>query len=271
MICADERVFTTLFTKSIAAQNVRVQWGAEPLVLPIEMQEHVEQYWDTLSKEFIFNGALARLDSWQLSGDRLDIQLRPSDYRTLLYSNQHVKKIRQQWGDHCLSRALGISAVLISSDRQLVFIQRSLEVGEFPGACDVFGGHIDVPANQGAPNVFASMAQELEEEAGLTPNEYQLTLIGLIESTPNTKPELIFKAESSLTAQAIKAKVRCARDRREFVCIYTVPDEPAPLRIILENEREKWSPSAFGSVCLHLAVRHQNESSDKKNGCGNES
>jgi 8-oxo-dGTP pyrophosphatase MutT (NUDIX family) len=271
VICADERVFTTWFAKSLTPQNVRVQWRSEPLSLPTEMQEDVEQFWDSLPKEFIFNGALARLDEWLLSGDQLEILLRQSDYRTLLYSNHHVDKIRQRWGDRCLSRALGISAVLISSDGYLVFIKRSLAVGEFPGTLDVFGGHIDVPVNDGAPNIFTAMAQELQEEAGLAPNEYQLTLIGLIESTPNKKPELIFKAESSLTVQAIEAKVRRARDRREFVGIFTVPNELDQLRAILENEREKWSPSAFGSVCLHLAALHQKESIDKRNGCGNES
>jgi hypothetical protein len=271
VICANERVFTTFFSKSITPQNVRVQWHVEPLSLPIEMQEHIEQYWNALSKEFIFNGALARLDGWLLSDDQLEIRMRPSDYRILLYSNQHIDKIRQHWGDRFLSRALGISAVLISSDRYLIFIKRSLEVGEFPGAHDIFGGHIDIPANGGAPNVFAAMAQELEEEAGLAPNDYQLMLIGLIEATINKKPELIFKAESSLTAQAIEAKVRHARDRREFVGVFTVPNEAEQLRGVLENEREKWSPSAFGGVCLHLAALHQKESSDKRNGCGNES
>jgi hypothetical protein len=271
VICANTRVFTTSFSKSITSQNVQVKWRTEPLSLPSDMQEHIEQYWNSLSKEFIFNGTLARLDDWLLSGDQLEIRLRPSDYRTLLYSNQHIDKIRRRWGDLFLSRALGISAVLISSDHYLVFIKRSVEVGEFPGAHDIFGGHIDVPANEGAPNVFTAMSQELEEEAGLSPNDYQLTLIGLIEATINKKPELIFKAESSLTAQTIEAKVRHARDRREFVGIFAVPNEAEQLCGVLENEREKWSPSAFGGVCLHLAALHQKESSDIRNGCGNES
>jgi hypothetical protein len=265
VICADERVFTTYFAKSLAPQNVRVQWRPEPLSLPLEMQQEIEQFWVSLSKEFIFNGALARLDEWRLSDDQLALRLCPSDYQTLLYSNHHVDKICRQWGAGCLSKILGISALLISSDSYLVFIKRSLEVGEFPGALDVFGGHIDVPANEESPDVFTAMAQELQEEAGLAPEDYQLTVIGLIESTPNKKPELIFAAQSGLTAEAIEKKAKHARDRGEFSDIFTMPNKSERLFAMLKNEQKKWSPSAFGAVCLHLAALHQQESSDKKN------
>lgn len=247
----DDGVFTTLFVQTLTAQHVQTRWLPEPPALPSDLQQQIEAYWESLPKEFIYNGALARLAGWQLHDGWAEFTLQASDYRTLLFSNRHVGEIRRNWGEACLSRALGISALLKSGDGRLLFIERSTAVGEFPGALDVFGGHIDPPA-EGPPDVFAAMAKELQEEAGLRPNEYDLMLIGMIESAPNRKPELIFCAETDLTEQEIKIRANGAADRAEFSRIFSIADQEEPLRRWLGNEREKWSPSAYGGLCLYL-------------------
>lgn len=254
----DDRIFATLFAQALTAQQVHTRWLPEPPSLPSAMQRQIEAYWESLPKDFIYNGALARLAGWRLQDGTATFTLQMSDYRTLLFSNRYVEQIRRNWGDACLSRALGISALLKSADGRLLFIERSTAVGEFPGALDVFGGHIDPPAT-GTPDVFAAMAKELQEEAGLRRSDYDLMLIGMIESTPNRKPELIFCAETHLTEQEMTMRANGACDRNEFAGIFSIADQDEPLRRWLHNEKERWSPSAYGGLSLYMSRSRKQE------------
>ncbi len=250
MTCADERVYRTLFTSNVTRHNVRILWEPSVLPLPAILFREVLAYWDALPKENIFNGKVARLDDWRLSADSktLDLHLRPSDYRTLMYSNANTEKICQTWGSQHLARVLGISAVLLSAEKDIILMKRSQNVGEFPGCFDVFGGHIDVPVQQ-TPCVFEAMQQELEEEVGILPFEYDLRLIGLIESAPNKKPELVFQADCQLTTLDIYQRTNHARDQMEYSDLLTLANKHQLLDF-LAVQKQQSSPSAYGSLCL---------------------
>jgi 8-oxo-dGTP pyrophosphatase MutT (NUDIX family) len=249
---ADDRIFTTIFTCHGSEVNVESSWNPAALQQPADMQREVQEYWARLPKENIFNGQLARLDHWSRLSKGCKFELSPTDYRTLLYSNSHVEHICKTWGSAYLSRALGISAVLLSSDDYILFMKRSTNVGEYPECYDVFGGHIDVPSNGTGPNVFESMAQELEEEAGLDRADYILKLVGLIESTPNRKPELVFIATAHLTKEQIISHTRQAKDQGEFSCVHALENGSEFVEFVKVNKFE-FSPSAFGSICMYLS------------------
>mgnify|MGYP006279257877 CR=1 FL=1 len=251
MTCADERVFHIYFTTRMMRHHVRILWESLPLSLPSLLEQSIHTFWQTLPKTHIFNGTVARLDTWEWSSDRrgLHLYLRPSEYRTLLYSNAHVSEICAAWGRRYLANVLGISAVLLSADKHIVFMKRSQDVGEFPGCFDVFGGHIDVSASHNAPCVFAAMEQELDEEVNLAPADYDLELIGLLKSVPNQKPELVFLATSLLSTSEILKRAQRARDRHEYSDFHWVSDGHE-LQQFLTTRKEQFSPSAFGSLCV---------------------
>ncbi|MDZ7370454.1 MAG: NUDIX domain-containing protein [candidate division KSB1 bacterium] len=250
MTFCDDQVYTVQFCRSLSVEQTSIVWTPEPMTLPTALTEEIERYWASLSKEYIFNGGVVRLDSWELTDDHLTLHLRPSDYRTLLYSNSRTEAIVRDWGTERLSRALGISAVLTSRDDRLFFIRRSERVGEFPGAWDVFGGHIE-PPSLGEPDVFSAMTKELEEEAGLEAAEIELRIIGLIESTPNRKPELIFSARSLLDSEQIRARALRACDRKEYSLLSDIPCRREALAELLSDPHKSWSPSAFASLALY--------------------
>ena len=127
------------------------------------------------------------------------------------------------------------------------------DVGEFPGCYDVFGGHIDVPPNENSPNVFSSMAQELKEEVGLDRSDYDLYLIGLIESTPNRKPELVFFASTFLTKKQILSRTHEAQDHIEFTHVHAI-ENGVELLNFLKTNKSGFSPSAFGSLCVYAKL-----------------
>ncbi|MDZ7316453.1 MAG: NUDIX domain-containing protein [candidate division KSB1 bacterium] len=249
----DDQVYTLQFCRSLSIQQTSIVWTPEPLTLPTALTEEIERHWASLSKEYIFNGGVVRLDSWELTNDHLTLHLRPSDYRTLLYSNSQTEAILRDWGAERLSRALGISAVLTSRDDRLFFIRRSERVGEFPGAWDVFGGHIE-PPRHGKPDVFAAMTKELEEEVGIHAEEMELCIIGLIESTPNRKPELIFSARSLLDSEQIRARALKACDRKEYSLLADIPRRRETLAMLLCDPQKSWSPSAFASLAVYYEL-----------------
>ncbi len=255
MTCTNERVFRIFFTSNLSRQHVRILWNPTALPVPAPLQETILQYWETLPKDFIFNGKIARLENWHLSENRqaLDLYLRPSDYRTLMYSNAHVAQICDTWGAPYLAKVLGISAVLRSVDGAVIAMKRSQTVGEFPCCFDVFGGHIDVAAQQ-TPCVFRAMQQELNEEVGLLSNEYSLTLIGLIESVPNQKPELVFLADCRLSTREIYERAQNARDQREYSGLITL-DDHLFVGDFLTAHHDEFSPSAYGSLCIYAQNR----------------
>jgi 8-oxo-dGTP pyrophosphatase MutT (NUDIX family) len=254
VICDNSRIFSTTFTCDLHEKDVHIEWNPAPLQLPEDMHNYVLAHWDSLPKDYIFNGRLARLDSWSLTSAHCQLDLRPTDYRTLLYSNSHIDLIQKKWGRPFLARTLGISSIVLSSDNELIFMKRSANVGEYPECYDVFGGHIDVPTDGSAPNVFASMAQELQEEVGLERSDYDLKLIGLIQSTPNLKPELIFIAQTNVSTQHILTRTRDAQDHIEFSQVHTIGKNKSQIIQFLNANRDEFSPSAFGSFCVYMSA-----------------
>lgn len=245
----DKKIFRILQKGSFSRDKVRIKWNTNFKPLPETLAAEMNDFWARQQhRPHLFNGQLARLDSWSLSDGRLQLHLRRSDYRTLLYSNAHIKKIETKWGADSFSRALGISAVLVTADAQIVLIRRSKDVGEFPNCFDVFGGHIDAPSGSDAPSVYKSMEKELAEEAGLAASDFELVLIGLIEAIPNRKPELVFCAHCKLDLSKILEKASGAKDQFEYSEILAL--NQSQLKDFMQKNQSAFSPSAFGCLVI---------------------
>lgn len=244
----DRNIYRVLQRGPFARDQVRVEWHAKFRPYPENMAAEIRTFWEVQRRPFLFNGQLARLDAWAKNDNLFVLSLSRSDYRTLLYSNAHIRNIENEWGADYFSRALGISAVLVTADAKIVIIRRSNDVGEFPGLFDVFGGHIDVTPDGDAPCVFSAMEQELDEEAGLGSSDFMLELIGLIEAVPNRKPELVFLAKSELFFRDVVNKATRAKDRFEYSEIIAL--DRLQLADFLQKEKKSLSPSAFGCLVL---------------------
>jgi 8-oxo-dGTP pyrophosphatase MutT (NUDIX family) len=243
-------IYSIYHDRQFSPSALVVFWQDQSLPLPGELQLEIERHWQELNGRGFFNGRLARLDSWQIWKGHLALFLRPTDYKTQLYSNTAVNEVVARWGEHALARALGISAVVISRDDQLVLMKRSDTVGEYPGRYDVFGGHIDCLAT-GPPDIFAAMAAELEEELGLKEDEIRLRGCGLISAVPIRKPELLFSARTRCAAEEIWARARTARDRHEYGTLETLPNRATAIGRFLKDHRDEISPSAYGCLAVY--------------------
>ncbi|HOC88959.1 MAG TPA: hypothetical protein PKI90_05385 [bacterium] len=247
--------YHTLFTGRYTPSEVSVLWEESLMPLSGELQAAIDEAWERLDPNPHFNGRIARLEEWEIEADALRLRLRPTEYKHLLYSNGHTGEIIRRWGERYLSRALGISAVVVSSEGQIMLMQRSDRVGEYPGCYDLFGGHIDLPAPGESTDPFVSMAKELEEEIALSPGAAELTLFGLLLTREARKPELLFDARCSLESRLIMQAALSARDRYEYTRLMTISADSASISSFLARNRGMISPSAFGALELFAANR----------------
>jgi len=252
LIIGEGEIFRILAAGPFAKDNISVEWNPTPKSMPSELREEIASFWNDIKRtQNHYNGALARLDEWAENNDNLRLYLSPTDYSTLLFSNSYADTILRRWGEALLSRALGISAVVVSVDERILFMKRSGRVGEYPNCYDVFGGHISLMPDESRPDIFASMRQELQEELALKREDYTLELIGLIENIATRKPELVFTALAEKTSAEIMAMARRAADRYEYVNIFDIRNNRQELETFLAINKNDFSPSAFGSLCLY--------------------
>ncbi len=248
----DYQRFEILISTNLGQDKVRILWFPSDSPIPPSLKREIIDYWKQFNNQH-FNGQLARLDKWKLENSNLTLWLSKTDYRTLLYSNDHIDHIEQKWGDEHVCKALGISSVVISKDQYLLYMKRSHSVGEYPGCFDIFGGHVDAPAslNQ-APDVFNAIKTELEEELGLPPHLQNCFCIGLARVTENQKPELFFKTHCSLTMKEIIVLAGGAKDRGEYTTILYLKKDYDQLSALLRDKSEEFSPSAAAGLTLFL-------------------
>ena len=258
----EPEIFTVLVQGEYGIEELRIIWNHKLQDVPVQQKHDIDANWQKLisSESFrqgkIFNGRLARLDGYSVNEQRLTLAISETDYKTLMYSNKNVERIISTWGESCLSRALGVSAVVLSSDQQIMLMKRNPFVGEFPNLYDVFGGHIEPESYSatGQPDIFAAISNELVQELNLSPADSHLICIGLIESTPNRKPELVFTASSSLESERIIQLSRKAKDSDEYVRIFSISNSYNSLSEFMKANKDRITPSAYGCLWLYLQM-----------------
>lgn len=249
--------FAVLVSGIFTPRQVKVRWRPDQPGVPDHLRQAMDDYWCqqvalTPRSSFIFNGELCSLAGFAHGRNRLTLSLARTNYQQLLYSNHIHEESRSGPAPEFRSRALGISAILLSSDDQIVLIKRSARVGESPGKLDVIGGHIgpDEHAIHGIPDPFFAIQEEIAEEIGLHPHS-QLACIGLLETTITRKPEMLFLHQSTLPAAAIlRTAANCKSD--EIAEVLTIPNEQTDLTAMLQTRGHEFSPSALGCFSLYL-------------------
>ena len=239
--------FEILFDGEFFLGPEHVEWR-NSLTRPPAMQTEIQAFWQSFAQPHHFNGRIARLDSWAHIRGELFLTLSPSDYQTLIYSNQFVESICQRWGEAYLSKALGISCVLVSADHRVPLMVRSAAVGEYPGATDVFGGHIDLAPDPHETDICTCMAAEIRQELNVDLACADLIGIGLISTVETRKPELIFTARTHLQQSEIAQHAKEACDRDEYSRLFFLAGEEVD-PYIMENQG-RLTPSALGALTL---------------------
>lgn len=196
---------------------------------------------------------MCRLESWDISADRVAFYLSRTSYKTFWGTNIAHPELAEAHGATALANPVGISPALESADGWLLLGRRNTRVAYYPSRIHPFSGCLEPgdgamlsPAlGSAGPSPFHAVLRELNEELGLLPDEVgEVRLTGIAEDLTLLQPELIFRAKSRLIRVEIQARLDLA-EHDAIVSIRGTPSDvsEATLDPIL-------TPVAAGSLLL---------------------
>lgn len=244
-----------------APSQVHIVFSNRDYILPGNLPARAQQFWENAAanrRHHLFNGALCRLDAFEVSEEALQLHLSRTCYRDLLFSNAHVSEIAKKFGEQALARALGISVVIETADGFLPLMRRSASLGEGAGMLDVFGGHIHPVehARDGVPDVFYAIADEVQTELGLMPDQCdEFSCIGILENLQTRKPEMVFETSIALTMEELRATAAQAKEGAEYVELLAVPAQADEVRKYLQQQWMRFAPSGYGCLALFAVIK----------------
>ncbi|TSQ35294.1 Nucleoside diphosphate-linked moiety X motif 22 [Bagarius yarrelli] len=214
----------------------------------------------------------------------LKLQLGLTCYKDFLGTNWSEAAVnlqqrgRMEMGDSqaFLAQPLGVGAVLLTSDGQVVMLRRSQRVAEAAGLLDIPGGHpepkavcqgvseenITVDLMQGCERVvvaeiFSSVCAEVRDEVNVPLRFLSApVLMGIaLNHTSAGRPSAEFYIRCSLTAQEVKARYWCggpeAHESTDIVFLSKSEMRQLDVKTPLWAEL---CPSAKGAVLLYQLV-----------------
>ncbi len=236
--------------------NLQIHWDQKPVQQLPEQVKLANEFWEMsirqnpLSK--LYNGLLCRLRHFEFSPSSLVLTLGVVEYKTHLFA---ILNSQKQTRNDLPNMGLGVSAVIISDDDQVLFMKRSDTVAIYPGKYDVFGGHIDTELTHGGKNIpdpFQAIKTELDEEINLKENKItNLEGIGLIKNQFTGQPELIFRCKTSLDSQTLIEHSQQAKDSAEYTDILSLPNKSDSLQQFCLKNTGEFSPSGLGNIWVH--------------------
>src|SRR5438270_2948610 len=174
-------------------------------ILP-EVEQLIDDAWRQVSQQpgvHLFDGPMVRLESWQTSGDQLQLTLSRTSYKPFLGTNLHHPELADRYGRSILANPVGVSPALETSDGWLMFGRRNASVAYYPQRVHPFAGALEP---RDADDVFAAVYRELAEELNFTAADIaEARCAGIAEDRSIRQPELIFRVTSTRTREQIEA------------------------------------------------------------------
>lgn len=189
---------------------------------------------------------LYRLLSFEASARELRFRLGRTDYAEYLLTNVEHPEWRRELGPQAMSDALAASLVLVTADGRVPWGRRSRRILD-ARACAYHvlpSGHPEPPGS-----LVAGLLDEAREETGVEPGElFDLCCTGLLRSSASGKPELTFRARTSVTFDAMLARERAGA--WEFDELYTLPWRAADVARWLVLHRDDAVPPGHAALLM---------------------
>lgn len=240
-------------------ERVAAHDSAQEFVLPPPHDELALVHWQAAAADggrHLFNGPLFRLEHCRAAPERLTLHLGRTCYRDQFYANDHTETLLQNFGEDALPRGLGVSALVITAENDLLLIRRGPHLGEEPGKLDVPGGHAHPGQHDGAggPDLFRAIRDELQAELDLTAAEIMTNVCcGLVVNLKTHKPDLVFLTHVRKTSREIEAGRAAAVEAEEVAELLAAPNTASALAQFAQRHDHELTPSAL--ACLQLLAK----------------
>ncbi|XP_059430388.1 nudix hydrolase 9 [Corylus avellana] len=216
------------------------------------LENSISEIWDQRFQKnnSLFNGQKFRYGGCFLhGGGAVCLQLGLTDYRTFVGTNLNPlwEKFLVESEDDPIccqhtSSPLGNGAIVETSDQKIIVLQRSSNVGEFPGSFVFPGGHpepqeVGITSHQYdkdltgselinqkvSQEMFDSIIREVVEEIGVpVASLCSPVFIGISRRELNVRPAAFFFIKCSLESKEIQQLYLSAQDGYESTQLYAV-------------------------------------------------
>ncbi|XP_024968718.1 nudix hydrolase 9 isoform X1 [Cynara cardunculus var. scolymus] len=222
----------------------------------IDLEKSISEIWDQRVQQStsLFNGKKFRYGGHSGVEPHVCLHLGLTDYRTFVGSNLNPlwERFLHPSEDDCkqcqhTSSPLGNGAIVETSDNKILVLQRSNNVGEFPGYLVFPGGHPEPEevgisshkCQKGLQNselinskvsqeMFDSIVREVVEEIGVPAATLSEPLfIGISRRVLNVRPAAFFFIKCNLESTEVQQVYSSAQDSYESTKLYTI--EPSEL------------------------------------------
>lgn len=220
------------------------------------LERRVEEVWTRRIAEApeasLWDGEILRLVAHGALPDRVALFVGRTTYREFVGTNLESPDLYEDLGEDYYANPLGVSALLVTRDEEVLLARRSSRVAEAQRLWDLPGGN--VPWVAGAViHPFAAMREELREEIGLEADEVEdLACVGLVENGNTHKPDLIFCGKVRERAKGLLRRARAAKspEHDDFLCL---PVRKADLLDFLRTRGDEATPVAAGALAILIA------------------
>ncbi|KAF3337936.1 nudix hydrolase 9 isoform X1 [Carex littledalei] len=225
------------------------------------LESSIKEIWDQrlLKNPSLYNGTKFRYGGFSLSNSRtvradysICLHLGLTDYRTFvgtnlnpLWENFLVSSDDDTVKCQHMANPLGNGAIVETSDKKILVLQRSHNVGEFPGYYVFPGGHSEPQeigisshltntdsSGQAALNdavskeMFDGIVREVVEEIGVPADSLtEPEFIGVSQRVVNVRPTAFFFVRCNLDSTKIHELYSKAQDGYESTQLFAVPME----------------------------------------------
>ncbi|XP_023761062.1 nudix hydrolase 9 [Lactuca sativa] len=236
----------------------------------IDLDDSISEIWDQKVQQStsLFNGKKFRYGGHSGLEPHVCLHLGLTDYRTFMGTNLNPswERFLVASEDDCkqcqhTSSPLGNGAIVQTSDNMILVLQRSNNVGEFPGYLVFPGGHPE-PEEVGitphkcenselrnkniSQEMFDSIIREVVEEIGVPASTLSDPLfIGISRRVLNVRPTAFFFIKCNLESTKVQQLYSSAQDGFESTKLYIIqPSE-------LENMASKMPGCHRGGFALY--------------------
>ncbi|XP_052058476.1 uridine diphosphate glucose pyrophosphatase NUDT22-like [Mytilus californianus] len=249
-------------------------------ILP-ELETDIDDIWsDRLKKNpKLYNATKFRLDTTELNANKVKLNIGITSYKDFIGTNwsPNAKELQNK-GETIfnnpqgfMSDALGVGALLLSSDNYVTFQMRSLDCGEACGMWDIPGGHAepkeivgkkpmseieidDIDPEKITNEIYDSILREVVDEVNIPMNCLSDPLLMGIcrNNTSAGRPSAEFLIRCSLKSNEIRELYLQGNQAEadESTCIRLLPLDEV---LNMTEEHEMWknmAPSSKGCITL---------------------
>lgn len=218
-----------------------------------ELEKVIEQEWKARLAGAadrgaeLFDGPLARLVSWEVLGNVLQMSLQRTSYRYFVGTNLRDPDLP----DAQRADPLGNSAVILSADGRVILGRRSSKVHGHPGWVHCVGGHVNPErrVSKGVLDTFESIIDEVVEELNVERDDIEdIVCHGIVRDAASRQPEQLFTVQVKLRSDQLRPT------GSEHAALVAFPDSRKEIDKFFDECGEFTVPVARAALRAHAGI-----------------